>query len=44
MQAGVVESLTETVKDFLTAGADSRQDIYDKAVEAVKTLTSTQVP
>ncbi|GAQ84784.1 protein disulfide-isomerase A6 [Klebsormidium nitens] len=43
-EAGVVESLTETVKDFLAAGSDTRQDIYDKAVEAVKTLTSTQVP
>eukprot|EP00243_Klebsormidium_subtile_P004118 TRINITY_DN178_c0_g1_i1.p1 TRINITY_DN178_c0_g1~~TRINITY_DN178_c0_g1_i1.p1 ORF type:complete len:382 (-),score=83.00 TRINITY_DN178_c0_g1_i1:442-1527(-) len=43
-EAGVVESLTETVKDFLTAGADTRQDIYDKAVEAVKSLTSNQAP
>jgi hypothetical protein len=41
-QAGIVDSLSETVKDFLAAGADKRQEIYDKAVEAVSTLTSTQ--
>jgi protein disulfide-isomerase-like protein len=40
--AGIVDSLSETVKDFLAAGADKRQEIYDKAVEVVSTLTSTQ--